>query len=655
MIKNMIKNKKLLIGLVCLAFCVCCAVFGIGFKSKNIIVAKADTISEATVKTASATAAKSISLVSDEISEVSVADKPEENHDIVDSEYIETEETEEEFSEEYDSESSARVDITVKVEWVDGNGNAHPLRGIKIQVKGISLITGYTNDFGEMYFSQLPGHVSIVAYAGDDNIEVRKDGGECYSYELEKDFEITEQITLEYKIRMNTVEGQAFQISQAIITARDFAYEMMGRKIPSPVSVLYPKGDHAYYYADRTIHLAARDGEHKDCPPIYASWDLIMHEYGHHIQNELNLTEFVEKPNEHWAEPSLNYHYGKNKGIRLAWVESWPTVFGLIAQKYYFEQGLLSNIQTVGDSCYTAYNILETDVNMREITQGEACEGSIEGLLWDLFDDDVEENDTIALGYHDFWDITTKTHCKTFSDFIKVFYDTYPNLIDNIGANLAYYDIAANNLNVTNVSLDNLPEFTWNRGGGPLSSYQNNLFLLKLYDSNNNLLVTDEISHNSSYTVPKYILDENQWKQVLNTAGNYFYWTVEAKNDLGNNVTGPYIAPKHQVSKPVSVQTITLNRPLRIDLNGSTADRWYKFTAPAAGSYTFYTEGYVDTYGDLYGQLYQYSNNHLASDDASGTNKNFKITYRLKSNETVYLKVKILIYFYTYNIFVQKG
>lgn len=105
----MIKNKKLLIGLVCLAFCVCCVIFGIGLTNKNVIVANADTISEVTTTTTTATTAKSISLALDEISEEPVANKPEENQDIEDSEYIETEETEDEISEEYGSKNSTYI------------------------------------------------------------------------------------------------------------------------------------------------------------------------------------------------------------------------------------------------------------------------------------------------------------------------------------------------------------------------------------------------------------------------------------------------------------------------------------------------------------------------------------------------------------------
>lgn len=91
----MTTNKKLLIGLACLAFCVCCAIFGFGFKGKNSLVAQADTIPQAPSAVALAAPAKSIKLDSHEAEDQAVTEEPIEDED---------EEIEEEFIEEDDAD-----------------------------------------------------------------------------------------------------------------------------------------------------------------------------------------------------------------------------------------------------------------------------------------------------------------------------------------------------------------------------------------------------------------------------------------------------------------------------------------------------------------------------------------------------------------------
>lgn len=533
--------------------------------------------------------------------------------------------------------------------WYDDDGVEHPLRQVKLV---FNLYTTYTDDEGRFSLRELfapNSSVKIVAYAVDKNTNVRviDSSQNLYNCILDNSFNITTASKYnlgKLPIDMSNETGQAFQISQAVITARDFAKEMMG-KMPSPVTVKYPFGTHAYYEGG-TIHLV--NAVNLGFPPSYASWDLIMHEYGHHIQMELNNGELLGKA--HDSRELDAERYKKDIGIRLSWSESWPTVFGMIAQNYYMtEEDFLIGIATVGDSFYTAYNRIEYDINNPGISLGESCERSIIAVLWDLFDDDVEENDTIALGYRGFWEITTKSGVTTFSEFINNFYDTHPELVDSIGANLSRHQIAAGYLKVENIALNELPEFSWSRGG-VISSYTNNLFLLKIYASNNELLFTNVVSSGDSR--PKYTLDEIQWQQVLSAEGSYFYWTVEAMNDRDGIVTGPYIAQKQRVEKPFNLFTIGLNRSIKI-----TSDEkvwFFKFTAPSTGKFTFYTEGGSDTYGEVYSQIFNYQKYLLASDDNSGDNKNFKIELNLQQNQCVYIKVTPKVFWLHYSMRVKQ-
>lgn len=644
----MTKNKKLTICLIVLAFCLCCVVFAICNSSKKSIVASADT---RTYAVASASTAEA-NLASDEVEKTQAIKYKADNDAAVATNDLSVDEYDSDYS-EISSVADESIILDLYLKWVDDYGVQHPLRGIYVSVysRWDGTKTGYTDDSGYLSF-EFPfvndAKVYIYVYAESRSVTVEYSNGIKYSYVFEKSLSAGHNTT-EDLIYMDSDLGKAFQMSQAVIAARDFAEAMMG-KLPSPVTVRYvdlgEKINCSYNSESKTIIINKRSGENGN-PDSYACWDVIMHEYGHHIQYEVGIIDYPKNVENHIASHNdaddLN---NKDDGVKLAWAESWPTVFGMIAQKYCIEKGLLDdNIKTVGDSYYTAYNNLNYDINIRRVGAGEACEDSIMGVLWDLFDDDIEENDTIALGYQAFWDVTTKNQSKTFSDFMKVFYDTYPELTDAIGANLSYYLMAYAKFSVSDYSLEELPTLYWTHGSGSKYFYYTD-FILNVYDSDENLLfsVPDILS-------PKYTLDENQWNQILSTRGSYYLVSVAYINGNGSIVTGPYISPKLQVYKPIDLWQIGIDKPLKVMIDLQECI-WFKFVAPTAGNYTFYSEGYSDTSVELYSQLYDYKRYYLGSDDNSGTNKNYKISYNLKYKEVIFLKINIIYDFeyFVYNV-----
>lgn len=68
---------------------------------------------------------------------------------------------------------------------------------------------------------------------------------------------------------------------------------------------------------------------------------------------------------------------------------------------------------------------------------------------------------------------------------------------------------------------------------------------------------------------------------------------------------------------------------------------WFKFTAPTAGTYSFYTENSGDTVGELFSTVVpaRSMNGLLISNDDGGTGLNFKIEYTLTAGQIVYLRI----------------
>ena len=309
--------------------------------------------------------------------------------------------------------------------WRDNNGATHSLQMVKVELYDDNsviddlLATTYTNSFGyysfvfqnnDSIFDHYGSDIYVKVYAGDNNDYVVQPNETKYSKAVMGTGYYFNDVTTgsthtfdDYIFEMNDSTGQAMQISQAIIAAREFARSQIGH-MPQAVRTIYPDYGSICNYTDnnKTIHIVngiSATGLHS-----YESWDVIMHEYGHHIENELNI---INSPGgEHYISHNMIgeqvevsagvYHiYTKDEGIRLAWAEAWATVFGIIAQ--YETPMYVSTIPTVCDMSYTAYNNVDYSIESCPHRKGEGCESSIEAILWDLYDSNPDLNDYIDL------------------------------------------------------------------------------------------------------------------------------------------------------------------------------------------------------------------------------------------------------------------
>lgn len=343
---------------------------------------------------------------------------------------------------------------------------------------------------------------------------------------------------------MSTDTGKAFQISQAILTARDYAWNMIG-EMPDDVAVFYPVSDGCYYNYNEIFNFIEITGNARltdRVPHSYASWDVIMHEYGHHIQYQM---EIIDSPHgDHTFNSNLcDKRNNKDEGIRLAWAEAWPTVFGMMAQDYW--SSYLQGIKAINDSTYDAYNFDDPHEIENSIDDfGEGCEASIIAILWDLYDGvniEVFINDTISLSHEQYWAVTTGgNESKTFSGFISHFYSVYPEYVDDIGVNLTHHKLATTVPVMQNSPIlaeDVPPHFTWNAQGGS-SNFPNNSFSLIFYDGSGN-----EVLRTNATTSTTYTLTQDEWTTIINNCGGYFTVAVSAMQ-MHEPKTGQYISQR---------------------------------------------------------------------------------------------------------------
>ena len=429
--------------------------------------------------------------------------------------------------------------------------------------------------------------------------------------------------------------GRAFEISQTLYYGEKYVYEMSGEH-PDFENAEYPNssinGSSAYHNTIKGISL----GEY-----VYCYWDVILHEYGHHIQEMLNITK---NPGlEHYALGddieyinSNNKKYTKDEGIRLAWGESWPTVFGNLVTKYYGNE--LKNIQYINDDNYDAPDennlrwghSLENNLYKNKIIKlGEGCEANIMQVLYDLYDDNInEEFDNIALGHKGLWDLVVSSKAYTFYDFASYVYNA-----SNVDANdfskiLAEYGMSPTDIRISSYSsINSTPTLSWSK----CNNNRSEKYTIEITNKwNTKLLEINDI------VGEKYTLTGKEWNTICTGYGKQFRIRI-ASYQIMEPVTGPYYSEYFEF--PNLCNVLTFEKDTRI-----IEDSFY-LTENIATVYsiTFKRSGLklIQTLGDTDTKIYLYNpeNKLLKADDNSGYNNNAFININLEANVVYRIKI----------------
>lgn len=587
--------------------------------------------------------------------------------------------------------SSDKVTLNCTLSWKDDSQQTHPLRGVKVEVYDLDengegtdddafelLKTGHTNNDG--YFTcevDSPGilefegggyDIYLLIYAGDDNAMVKSgktNNPYCVKSSTLNNAEAGRTYANNIVINSGNSFNEAIQISQAVLTARDYAKEMMNAT-PQSVTVGYPVEEDHCCYKPNICQISIIEYE-SDVVPSYASWDVIMHEYGHHLQNELgnhdnpglshkvsqnDIDETLKKIQNN-VEGYVKYDEedAKYLGIRLAWAESWPTVFGSMAQQYYSERWI--NINCVNDDQYSGEFNESSGLEKCYTNLGEGCEHSIIAVLWDIYDNvnDVEGGDTISLGHQAFWDVSTQSEIYNFSDFIENFYDEYPQYVDDIALNLTKYKMASTTPTIrTSGTNTNPPSLSWTAQGGS-TNYPNNSFSVVFYSGAENedginaeIARTPFTTQIGTYSTPFYV-SKSVWEQVLCSKETSYYVAI-ASRQTDFPTTGEYIS---QWIGPFSTPVLPLSESFVIPANTRYTEKIA--TIPKGDSFEYNVSfvcggmNIIQTFGskDAVMTLYDANGNEIATSDDEGQGRNSLISYSFASGA----QYKIVINFYS--------
>ena len=406
--------------------------------------------------------------------------------------------------------------------------------------------------------------------------------------------------------------------------------------------------------------MAGEDGN----PSVAGSWDMIGHEYGHHLQ--FNYIE-INYRGTHYSnqnclytmidDNNINSIYDsqiptiKEKAIGLAFSEAWPTFFSIVAQKSFN----LGYIPIVGDNIYTSYRVSFQDISSENSESlysnrgGESDETIIARILFRLWNDDQNSWDNVSLDFEDLWVLMVTGKPDNLFEFASCLYcnPLFSSCVDGINKILENYKISASDLQIDQTNNYYIqPTFTWNSNGKdvqleygtPIFRFSNTKFILEFYKMNNDLLFVTDYIYDNTYT-----LTESQWNQICVSNISSYKVRVKAYAPYGVE-SGPYYSSFYEYAKP----TINPNYSYNINISNS---RYYEkqFTINAGTSWqfniTFDHSGYklIQTFGSQDTKMWLYdSNNILVSEsDDEGSSSNSLVFANLQSNTSYKLVVSL--------------
>ena len=301
------------------------------------------------------------------------------------------------------------VGINIHATWYDKNGAPHPLVGVKTEILSFAstpllsagealLCPTQTNENGEMgvrvsyerstkiKLNQLKLRFTAIndAVKIDDNYGV--DYTYCFALEgvlpprVSPTSYLNSFLSINYNVSFYCGESDranAFEITQAERLPYTYCSDFTDGV--STCQVHYPSMD---------THYSNNAGEGKAIRVRYddfENWDVLNHEYGHHICDSLEICYVPGLYKPHEINEDLTKRYGPEDGFYLACSEGLATYIGIASQLYNADE---INVPGVGDLRYDdPLRNVSIDYSRRaaglgySVTNGECYECCVTSVL----------------------------------------------------------------------------------------------------------------------------------------------------------------------------------------------------------------------------------------------------------------------------------
>lgn len=358
--------------------------------------------------------------------------------------------------------------LNAHVNWYDENNVMHPAKGVSVQFYGNGeVLTDYHH-----IFSQEPMSYDYRTNAnGYCNVDVRSDcrlnliearvcadssstrvednfmidfpffaraSSDPFAFELSDYAEVNFTINIYSK---KSERGEAFAMSQMQNVPYDYCAQFSDGV--DAVKTVYPSAHTYYDGANDTIMVQPEDKK---------TWDVLNHEYGHYIADQLELCSISNSRIAHSVFEDLTVAHGEAAGRELAYSEGLATYLGIASQMFYSNR---YDIAGYGDEIYkdTFRNV---DVDYGEFCLGrsnydnaDGVEARITSILVKLLDDEERYADEISLGHQNMFNLISDAGSDNANihDFVSTVVDAFPEYSSEI------YDILEIE-SIPNLSID---------------------------------------------------------------------------------------------------------------------------------------------------------------------------------------------------------
>ncbi len=467
-----------------------------------------------------------------------------------------------------------------KITWKDREGGSHPCSGLYYEFyddtfdqngNAIPETTGYLDEDGDFSFLRPTSTLSnrnprLKLYARTRVFSVNAFfiGIATYTVTINLGMAKGYYHSTNHVFKNDDKSGRPMVIASSLYWAQEWVALVNG-SYPGHCDVKYPHFDTCEFAGG--VYLEE---------PYFEVMDVILHEYGHAMEDQLGLFDawhMLDYTAEHnfWTD----YTVSRSKGaaMREGFTESLATVFALMIQKTYSDY--FSTIPQAGDTYYDDYTWFDAterlDLNHHEantdfenlssdyVGRADATELTIGAAIYDLYDIDFsEEHDKIYLGNGGLWDILKTYKPKTFSDLVKALYNNGIVNKDYLGNLLDYFGFTARDIGQS-FHVDNRPIIVWNYSGDtahPNSKTIGNNYSLVFYSaSDKKLFEVNGIVSNA------YHLNETEWYKITSEPGAYYKVAIGAKSTTGDYTTGPYFGAKVILNKTNTIyETVNIDQ-----------------------------------------------------------------------------------------------
>ncbi|MBR4275145.1 MAG: hypothetical protein IKQ34_03965 [Bacilli bacterium] len=560
--------------------------------------------------------------------------------------------------------------VSGTVSWSDDNGHTYPLVNAKVKLTfkdTNSSVETQTNSIGyySLDYVKVPTQTNILkiyvhVYLENPLIKAANEDVVYESVSVIEHIYGPETHSLIYST--NSDFGRAACAFAGATAFADHACSLSGGALPNQCILQYPSNEiFQYKHSSKTIFIDnSQDFSIIQGPKSYLSWDVIGHEYGHHLQivfgfyngysgGHYSGASDILQAFEHAKEKgeTISDENAKAQGLGLAWVESWPTFFSIVSQ--YSFPSYLDTVPFLKDKYLTQPGqSIGYSIDSDELLLGEGCERTIMAFLYKLWDsENCSPYDNISISEQSLWQLVVNTAPDFLHSFVKYLYDSNLSFDRNdLGLLLEGLRLSASNISASSGNnYSNLPVFSWDKNGysfsfdGVLKQFDNDKFMLRFYDEDKYCLF-ERIVYGGSVA-----LNQTEWNQILCSVGSNYYITIESYDTLGFQ-SGPYYSGFHRFSKPASasysapLNTLEAKRYYERELAIAPGTQWtVTLNFPTSGLKAIQTFSNKDT------ELYLYNSNGtvlIDYDDDSGFSRNAYLV--LDATAGVDYKLKVNFY-----------